>query len=106
MDDHLQVLASVHRRCILRYLRGGRRDHATVEELLEHLRSQQLPAEGDRLPSRERLHVRLVQVDLPRLADHGVVEWDRRHDEVRYREVAVVEKVLDALTGDPVPVEN
>ena len=106
VDEHLQMLANVHRRRVLEYLRRGRRRHATVDELAEHLRTHQEMGEERRIRGVDRLRVVLKQLYLPQLDAEGIVDWDRRRDEVRYREVEVVEAVLDALAEDSVPVEN
>lgn len=106
VDEHLQMLANVHRRRVLEYLRRGRRHHATVDELAEHLRTHQAVGEERRIGCTDRLQVVLEQLYLPQLDAHGIVEWDRRRGEVRYREVEVVEAVLDALAEGPCPIEN
>ena len=106
VDEHLQMLANVHRRRVLEYRRRGRRDHATVDELAEHLRTHQDMGQPGKIRGVDRLRVVLKQLYLPQLDAQGIVDWDRRRDEVRYREVETVESVLDALAEDSVPVEN
>lgn len=106
VDEHLQVLANVHRRRVLEYLRRGRRQVASVDELVQHLRTHQEPGSGADVPAWDRVEIALVHQYLPRLDEQGVVDWDRRHDEVRYRETEVVERVLDALPEDSVAIES
>lgn len=106
VDEQLQLLANVHRRRVLEYLRRGRRQVASVDELAEHLRSHQGRGSSATDRDRDRLRIVLVHLYLPQLDEQGVVDWDRRTDEVRYREPEVVELVLDALAGDSVRIEG
>lgn len=106
VDEHLQLLANVHRRRVLEYLRRGRRQVATVDELVDHLRAHQEAGWGADVRGRDRIKIALVHEYLPRLDEEGVVDWDRRHDEVSYRETAVVDRVLDALPEDSMTVEG
>lgn len=106
VDERLALVADEHRRVVLEYLRHGRRRHASVDELAERLRTHQDSGEERRSVGAGRPRVDLVHVTLPRLEANGVVDWDRRHDEVRYRADEVVETVLDALSEEPVAVER
>lgn len=106
LDEQIKLLANVHRRRVLRYLRRSRRQVATVDELAEHLRAHQGSEWGPDVRGRDRVKIALVHEYLPRLDEEGVVDWDRRHDEVRYREPAVVDRVLDALPEDSMTVES
>jgi hypothetical protein len=54
----------------------------------------------DQLRDREQLAVQLQHTHLPKLADHGVVEYERRSGAVRYRPSEPVERVLDTLPGE------
>lgn len=106
VDEQLQLLANVHRRRVLEYLRRGRRQVASVDELAEHLQTHQEWGTGANLQGQDRLRIVLVHLYLPQLDEQEVVDWDRRSDEVRYREPEVVERVLDALTGGSMKVES
>ena len=106
VDERLELLADEHRRRVLEYLRRGRRVHATVDELAEHLRRHRDVSGERRDVTIGRPRVDLVHRTLPKLDAQGVVDWDRRRDEVRYRGDEVVETVLDALGEDPVAVEG
>lgn len=106
LDEHLEVLANEHRRRVLEYLRRGQRQVATVDELAEHLRTHRELGSGGPSREDERLRISLVHLYLPQLEEQGLLDWDRRHDEVRYRGGEVVERVLDALAEDGMAVQN
>lgn len=79
---------------------------ASVDELVQHLRTHRERGSGADVPERDRLEIVLVHQYLPQLVELGIVDWDRRHDEVRYRETEIVERVLDALPEDSMAVES
>ena len=106
VDARLDMLADGRRRRVLEYLRRGRRHHATVGELAEHLARRADAGTDRQRRDGQRLRVALVHRTLPKLAANDVVDWDRRRDEVRYREDEVVESVLDVLPEDSMTVEG
>lgn len=74
-----RLLASEERRTVLRYL-AGCEGTATVPELARQVTdSTESEAEGGRGDT----HLRLHHVDLPKLAEAGVVEYDRDVESVR-----------------------
>lgn len=105
VDERLELLADADHRVVLEYLRGGRR-HASVDELASILLATREARTGAPTDGGDRIRVQLRHASLPKLDAHGFVDWDRRNDEVRYREDEVVEALLDALPADPVTVER
>lgn len=105
VDEYLQMLANVHRRRVLEYLRRGQRQRASIDELVEHLRTLQGGPASTGTRDGERIRIGLIQMYLPQLSTHGLVDWDSDRGEVRYRPNEVVEAVLDVLAEDSVPVE-
>lgn len=96
LDECLQLLADGDRRRILEYLHRGPGEDATVEELSRYLQK----ADGvNRTPTRERRKIRiaLVHVDLPKLAAHDVIDWDRQSGEIRYCPDEAAEAALERL---------
>ena len=105
VDESLQVLANVQRRRVLQFLRRQRSREASLDELTAHLRSYPDAPADARIRGRDRLRVMLVQTYLPKLSAHGIVDWDRERERVRYRPDDVVEAVLDALAEGSVLAE-
>lgn len=95
IDDTIRLLARQDRRDLVGFFRGRGPETATVDELVEHLleRRQQRGFE----PNPERVEIELYHVHLPRLAEHGIVEYDPRNEEVRYRAHERIEALLDRL---------
>jgi DNA-binding transcriptional ArsR family regulator len=88
-----ELLASDRRRCALGELRAAAPEAVAVDDLADRLRERE-PTAADR----DRVRIALYHKTLPRLADAGVVDFDRRADVVRYRAHEPVEAILDAVT--------
>lgn len=106
VDEYLRTLANGDRRRVLEYMRRGQRRRATVDELVEHLRTHKEMRTNASNHGHDRVRISLVQMYLPHLASNGLVEWDREREVVHYRENEVVEAVLDTLAREAVPVKN
>ncbi|WP_266083118.1 DUF7344 domain-containing protein [Haladaptatus caseinilyticus] len=76
-----ELLANPMRRQVIYYLRESGQDVASVDELVECVH-----AETSVVNAPERARVGLVHRHLPKLADHGVIEFDSRSETVRYRD--------------------
>jgi hypothetical protein len=72
----------------------------TFDDLVDQLLRDGTVTGDDQLRDREQLAVQLQHTHLPKLADHGVVEYERRSGAVRYRPSEPVERVLDTLPGE------
>lgn len=112
-DACVTLLADRHRRECLERLREAPDGTASVDELVEAAlraeaggepsRGSERAAPADPVSTadrecRRRLAIRLHHVVLPKLAAHGVVEYDPADDSVEYRPDDRVEAVLDALS--------
>jgi hypothetical protein len=91
------VLADRCRRDLLYHLAGV--EVADVETLVD------VVASGADDPDRDRMRMELEHNHLPRLADVGAIEYDRRTDVVRCRDLpSLLEPLVDtcreAETGD------
>lgn len=93
-DTVLALLADRRRRRVLDYLRDHGAGSASLEELVSHL------AGDDGSPARERLGLSLRHVHLPKLAEAGVLDYDREAGRVRYRPEERVERVLRVVTSE------
>ena len=100
LDAALSLVADGQRRRIIRRLREDPTGATTLEGLLDDLQEADAARAPATRPDRDRDSLRLVHSHLPRLAEYGVVEYDRGEDVIRYQPDRHVEAVLDALPVD------
>lgn len=83
LDEIFEVLKNSRRRKIIRYLRD---DHqtTTLSDLAEHVAALENDTDVNRLTSsqRKRVYVALYQCHLPKMADMGVIEFDKNRGTV------------------------
>jgi DNA-binding transcriptional ArsR family regulator len=92
LTEVCQILAHHRRRQLLSYLAAKDTDVADLSELVAHL------SEGsDEAATAEQIRLSLVHTHLPKFADHGVIEYDRRHRDVRYRDGSKLEAFLEVV---------
>lgn len=84
MDAVLELLADRRRRELLERLFSQPSETTTIDELVEHLMDRESEARNER-PARDSIEIKLLHVHLPKLADAGILEYDERSREVRYR---------------------
>lgn len=92
----LEVLAHHQRREILRVLADAPDHTASVDELISHVSDLEVDRTGER-PGRDQLEMTFHHVHLPALTDVGLVEYDARSKDVRYRRHERVEDLLEYL---------
>ena len=83
IDSLLSLVSSEYNRDVVRYFRDSSENVTSLEDLAHYVRSQQdegTPSSSDRVAT--RLH----HVNLPQLADSGLVEYDWEQNVVTYRE--------------------
>lgn len=97
LDACLRLVADRRRRRLLEQLRHDATGETTIDDLVDRLLGAGVGPGIDRLNDREQLVVDLQHVHLPKLADHGVVEYDLERGTVRYQSDEQVEAVLDRL---------
>ena len=95
----LEVLAHHHRREILRALVGAPDHTASVDELAGRICDREIERTGER-PGRDQIEMALHHVHLPKLADLGLVEYDARSQELRYRRNDLLENLLEYLDDE------
>ncbi|MFC7021078.1 MULTISPECIES: DUF7344 domain-containing protein [Haloarcula] len=100
LDRCLRIVADQHRRQIIHHLRHEAGGNTTFDDLVEQLFTRASDAKNGPLHDREVLAIQLQHTHLPKLADHGVVDFDHRTGAVRYHPDERVETVLDSLPGD------
>lgn len=99
LDTCLKLIADGHRRGVIQKLRHGASSETTVSDLVDQLQQGDV-AVNDTNQDRDALSAQLMHNHLPRLAEHGIVEYDRDRNTVRYQSPERIETVLDALPQD------
>jgi len=102
LDTYLQLISDGHRRRIIHQLRDETTGKATVEDLVDQLhggKSALLTAERT---DRDQLSIQLIHNHLPKLDEHGIIQYDQENKVVRYQPNKQIETVLDALPTEVV----
>lgn len=89
LDSIFLVLADEDRRRVLQYFMRHEECVASVEDIIEFA----IEADGDDLTADE-LERRYHHFTLPKLVEHGVIEFDHRSRTVRYRGPDAFEEIL------------
>lgn len=95
IDETLALLASRRRRLALRGLRGAEGDWVAAATLADYVAERSTDVGGG--ATRRTVRVALHHVELPKLADAGVVDYDRAAGRARYRggpDADLVERLL------------
>lgn len=79
--ETMSAFASAFRLSVLAYFERSADSTATLDELAEYVATRQGRTDGSTLA---QVRLRLYHVDLPRLADAGVVEFDPNTGSVEY----------------------
>jgi hypothetical protein len=84
-DLVFEVLSTRRRRRLLAHMNGSGRDVFEVDELAEMLAEESGGGSEGPTNRRERARVELHHKHLPKMEDAGVLEYDARTEQVRYR---------------------
>lgn len=103
IDACLRLLADRRRRGVIHHLRDEATAVTTVDDLTDRLHGTTSVSGSDRQRDREELATELTHTHLPKLADYGVVEYDRRSGAVRYHADEQIEALLDSLPEEIAP---
>lgn len=96
LNAMLELLTHHHRRELLRFLTDAP-DHATdIDDVVTHLIEKDSEWTGAR-PAHNEIEAQLYHVHLPKLTEAGVIEYDARSKELRYRDHDRLEALLDSL---------
>lgn len=94
------VLADEDRRRVLEYFMRHEERAASVEDLIEYAIEQD---DGDL--TAEELERRYHHFTLPKLVEHGIIEFDHRSRAVRYHGSTVLEEILRVVDSADLCVE-
>lgn len=96
IDAMLELLGHPYRRGLVQYFVDGSDDVSTVDEVTTYLVARERDRTSDP-PDREQVRTALFHVHLPELASAGVVEYDSRSREIRYRGHDRLESLLETI---------
>lgn len=97
LDACLRLVSNRHRRAVINSLRHEANGETTIDDLVDRLHGGEPISVTERSTGRDKLAIRLTHAHLPKLAEHGVVDYDPEGGTVRYRPDEQVEAILDAL---------
>lgn len=99
------ILSVEYNRYVLQYFQESAGQVASMEELAEYVATRESKSgcvlshsEESGRSNPDRVAIRLAHATLPKLADAGVVDYDRRHHTVRYRGHQQMEPYLELIT--------
>lgn len=102
LDACLQVVADRHRRRVIHHLRHESNGTTTFDDLVDQVHSRGSDSKNSPPQDREELALQLQHTHLPKLADHGLIEFELGSGAVRYHPDEQVETVLDSLPRENV----
>lgn len=92
VDEVLLALADERRRLVVEYFREAADRTVSCDELAAYVHANRTGSHrGD------AVETRLHHVDLPKLADAGLIKYDGRNNTVRYQPLRSVEAIVDAI---------
>lgn len=97
IDRVLKLLRNKERRKIVEYFANSDADTASMEVLAAQLAGLAVETDGSVESSTDATRTQLHHVHLPKLEDHGVVEYDTRTGDVRYHSDERVESIVASL---------
>ena len=101
LDVCLSLVADRRRRKLLEQLRHNGGGAVQIDALVDHLFQAEPAAADDRQSSRDQLAIELYHSHLPKLADQGIVDYDRERGTIEYRPDDHLETVLNGLLAEP-----
>ena len=94
LDACLALVADRRRRRLIEHLRQNGNGETPVDDLIDRLHRAEPDIADERQMNRDQLAIQLTHCHLPKLADHGIVEYDPDHGTVEYRPDEQFEAVL------------
>ena len=85
IDVLFEALSDSRRRQIFAYMHTAEENSFHLDDLVQILASQQQELSTAANKQRERLKLSLHHNHLPKLDDSGIVEYDQRNHDIRYR---------------------
>lgn len=105
-EEIFEVLSNQRRRHVLHYLEGHDGSAVELSELVDHVAAWENDTTVDRIDSsqRKRVYTALRQTHLPKLADCGIIEYDRRRGDLEITDNArQAQLYLEYVPGNDIP---
>lgn len=99
-DAILRLVANPRRRALIRQLMKDDDRAVTVDELVDGVAEVESPPRQRYQDYVNRVAVDLHHVQLRKLAEANVIEYDARSEDIRYRRQEPVEKLLRFVTEE------
>lgn len=96
LDAMLDLLANRRRRHLLDYLQDVPGEVCSFEDATRYIIAQLATRMGEQ-PNHDDVQATLQHIHVPKLADAGVVEYDIRSQELRYRQNERLEALFEAI---------
>lgn len=97
LDACLRLISERERRFVIQVLRSEVDGATTVDDLADRLYASEPVTVTTGRTGRNQLYVQLVHTHLPKLAGHGVIDYDVERGSVEYTPDEQLEAVLDSL---------
>lgn len=98
LDAVLNILSQRERRSTLNYLVDSSEEVVPIDEVVEQI----VQAESeriDKLPNRDHLELSLHHIHLPKLTEAGLLDYDSRSQQIRYKGNKQIERWLKYIQG-------
>lgn len=99
-EECLQLVADRHRLALLQELRAEGTNGLSVDDLVTRLHSSDPITTMTQPTDRRELAIQLYHTHLPKLDDHGVVDFNADRGIVQYQPDSQMEAVLDSLPDE------
>lgn len=100
LDASLELIADQRRRRIIQHFRQNSTEELTVDELVDRLLSHESTDLDSDSENRTALKIHLHHVDLPKLAEHGLIDYDPERAIVRYQSNDGIGQLLDFIPDE------
>jgi hypothetical protein len=105
-DDAYHLLQNKRRRAVLRHVLAHDRTEYVMREVAEAVAAWEHDTTVERLASteRQRVYISLYQSHLPKLAEHGIIDYDQPRGRITVQPLAqVLAPILDVDDGLDAP---
>lgn len=96
LDACLELLANQQRRTIVGMFLESQTDQAPIDEVITEIIEAEAARTGER-PGHDTIASTVSHVHLPKMAEAGILEYDTRHQDIRYTGGPRIEAIYTAI---------